>query len=197
MKFQDIYGIALKDSNWTIPQNFDACFDWKYDDSRKAMMGLYQKGKEYQWDATTRIDWSQELDPENPQQLPEEMLPIWDMPLYQKMSPKEKANIRLHQQAFGLSQFMQGEQGALVCAAKIVTQVPDMDAKFYASTQVIDEARHVAFGRLTLREYYPQLTQGERNEREEFLIDACWHMRDRFDNRELWEALDLPVDACM
>ena len=41
------------------------------------------------------------------------------------------------------SQFMQGEQGALICAAKIVTQVPDVDSKFYASTQVIDEARHV------------------------------------------------------
>lgn len=276
MKLQDIYGIALKDTTWTIPQNFDACFDWKYDDSRKAMMGLYQKGKEFQWDATTRIDWSQELDPENPQQLPEETLPIWDMPLYQKMSAKEKANVRLHAQAFGLSQFMQGEQGALICTAKIVTQVPDMDSKFYASTQVIDEARHVeaykmllqkfgvvypmtkplaelidqtlrdsrwdftylgmqvvieglalaafqqmrdnaqnplaaavnayvmqdesrhvAFGRLSLRDYYPKLTEKERNEREEFLIDACWHMRDRFDNRELWEALGLPVKACM
>ena len=60
-----------------------------------------------------------------------------------------------------------------------------------------DEARHVAFGRLSLRDYYPQLTESERNEREEFLIDACWHMRDRFDNRELWEALDLPVQDCM
>ena len=48
-----------------------------------------------------------------------------------------------------ISQFMQGEQGALICAAKIVTQVPDVDSKFYAATQVIDEARHVeAYKRL-------------------------------------------------
>ena len=59
------------------------------------------------------------------------------------MSRKEKANVRRHFQAWQISQFMQGEQGALICAAKIVTQVPDIDSKFYASTQVIDEARHV------------------------------------------------------
>ena len=36
-----------------------------------------------------------------------------------------------------------------------------------------DEARHVAFGRLALREYYPQLTDAERAEREEFVVEAC------------------------
>ena len=45
--------------------------------------------------------------------------------------------------AWQFSQFMHGEQGALVCTAKIVQTVPSMDAKFYAATQVIDEARHV------------------------------------------------------
>ena len=57
-----------------------------------------------------------------------------------------------------------------------------------------DESRHVAFGRLTLKEYYPHLTQKERDEREEFLVEACYHMRDRFEARELYEHLDLPVD---
>jgi hypothetical protein len=192
------------------------------------------------------------------------------------MSAKEKAKVRKHFQAWQLSQFMQGEQGALICAAKIVTQVPDIDSKFYASTQVIDEARHVeayrlllskfgvayeitpplkqlidqtlrdsrwdmtylgmqvvieglalaafqtnrdyaqnplaqqvnayvmqdesrhvAFGRLALRDYYPQLTQKERDEREEFLIEACYLMRDRFESREVWAALGLPVQECV
>ena len=57
-----------------------------------------------------------------------------------------------------------------------------------------DESRHVAFGRLTLKEYYPHLTQAERNEREEFLVEACYLMRDRFEARELYEHLGLPVD---
>jgi hypothetical protein len=56
-----------------------------------------------------------------------------------------------------------------------------------------DEARHVAFGRLALRDFYPQLSQGERAEREEFVVEACYHMRDRFNQKELWENLGLPV----
>ena len=56
-----------------------------------------------------------------------------------------------------------------------------------------DEARHVAFGRLALRDFYPQLSDGERAEREEFVVEACYHMRDRFNQKELWENLGLPV----
>ena len=46
-----------------------------------------------------------------------------------------------------------------------------------------DEARHVAFGRLALRDFYPQLSDAERDEREEFVVEACYHMRDRFDQK--------------
>jgi hypothetical protein len=60
-----------------------------------------------------------------------------------------------------------------------------------------DEARHVAFGRLALRDYYPQLTDAERAEREEFVVDACWHMRDRFNQLEVWQRLGLPVEECI
>jgi len=181
--------------------------------------------------------------------------------------------VRHHQQAQTLSQFMHGEQGALMAAARIVQTVPDLDAKFYAATQVMDEARHVeayarllneklgiaypitpglkalletvltdrrwdmtylgmqilieglalaafqrirdyaknrlaasvnayvmqdearhvAFGRLALRDFYPQLSEAERGEREAFVVEACYHMRDRFNQKELWENLGLPV----
>src|SRR5262249_41510097 len=60
-----------------------------------------------------------------------------------------------------------------------------------------DEARHVAFGRLSLREYYPQLSDAERDEREEFVVEACYQMRDRFNQREVWENLGLPVAECI
>jgi hypothetical protein len=59
-----------------------------------------------------------------------------------------------------------------------------------------DEARHVAFGRFTLRDYYPTLTQAERDEREEFAVEACYLMRDRFQAEEVWQRLGLPVDEC-
>ena len=60
-----------------------------------------------------------------------------------------------------------------------------------------DEARHVAFGRLALRDYYPQLTQAERDEREEFLVEACKLMRERFDAIELWQHLDVPIQEAV
>ena len=59
-----------------------------------------------------------------------------------------------------------------------------------------DEARHVAFGRFALRDYYPTHTQAERDEREEFAVEACYLMRDRFQAEEVWETLGLPVDEC-
>ncbi|HTX48451.1 MAG TPA: ferritin-like domain-containing protein [Caulobacteraceae bacterium] len=266
---------APEGSNWNVPQDFNVTFNWDYDEGRATMMGLYRKGVEMQWNAETRIDWSQELDEENPEQLPEEMLPICGMAEYERMPAKEKAKVRRHFQGWQISQFMQGEQGALICAAKIVTQVPDIDSKFYASTQVIDEARHVesykrllekfgvaypmtpplqelidqvlrdsrwdmtylgmqvvieglalaafqqirdhaqnplaaavnayvmqdesrhvAFGRLALRDYYPTLTQKERDEREQFLLEACYLMRDRFDSVEVWKTLGLNPERC-
>ena len=60
-----------------------------------------------------------------------------------------------------------------------------------------DEARHVAFGRIALRDYYPQLSDAERDEREEFVVEACYLMRDRFLSVEVWETLGLPVDECV
>ena len=56
---------------------------------------------------------------------------------------KEWIRFGIEQQNWMLSQFMHGEQGALLCTAKIVETVPWIDAKYYAATQVVDEARHV------------------------------------------------------
>jgi hypothetical protein len=60
-----------------------------------------------------------------------------------------------------------------------------------------DEARHVAFGRLALRDYYPELSDAERDEREGFVVEACYHMRDRFNQWEVWERLGLPAQECV
>ncbi|MED5221460.1 MAG: ferritin-like domain-containing protein, partial [Actinomycetota bacterium] len=54
----------------------------------------------------------------------------------------------VHSQCASLSQFLHGEQGALLCTARLVEAVPWIEAKYYGSTQVVDEARHVeAFAR--------------------------------------------------
>ncbi|HEX3699240.1 MAG TPA: ferritin-like domain-containing protein, partial [Phenylobacterium sp.] len=175
---KDLYAIEPEGSVWTVPQDFDVRFNWDYDDGRQTMMHLYRQGVEMQWNAETRIDWSQELDEDNPEQLPEQMLPISGMARYEAMSTKEKARVRRHFQAWQISQFMQGEQGALICAAKIVTQVPDVDSKFYASTQVIDEARHVESYKRLLAKFgvaYP-MTPPLQELIDQVLRDSRWDM---------------------
>jgi hypothetical protein len=57
-----------------------------------------------------------------------------------------------------------------------------------------DEARHVAFGRLALRDFYPQLSEAERAEREQFAVEALYFMRDRFNQADVWERSGLPVE---
>ena len=75
--------------------------------------------------------------------MPDEINPLFGSPWWDKMNDREHGEVRRHFEAWRFSQFMHGEQGALVCTAKIVQTVPDIDSKFYAATQVIDEARHV------------------------------------------------------
>jgi hypothetical protein len=277
MSTQSRYAMPLADLEWAIPGQLETTFEWEYEAGRDSLVRLYEKGKTLQWNATTRIDWSQDLDPENPQELPDEAISIHGSAVWERLTRRERANLRRHLQAWQLSQFLHGEQGALVCTAKIVQQVPSIDAKFYAATQVIDEARHVetysrllhekfelaypitptlkrllhdvlsdsrwdmtylgmqilieglalaafasirdqarnslaaavnayvmqdearhvAFGRLALRDYYPQLTDAERDEREEFAVEACYLMRDRFLSEEVWETVGLPVEECV
>jgi hypothetical protein len=60
-----------------------------------------------------------------------------------------------------------------------------------------DEARHVAFGRRALRDYYKELTEAERADREEFIVEGCYLMRNRFRAQEVWEQLGYDVDECM
>jgi hypothetical protein len=273
MTTQRIYALPVDVTQWTFDGATDLLFNWEYDDGSAPLLELYEKGKQQQWDASTRLDWSLELNPENPMELKDEAISIYGTDHWNKMNEKERSWLRLHLQANSISQFMHGEQGALIASAKIVGTVPDMNAKFYAATQVMDEARHVeaykrllhekfkvaypinkalqtlleqtltdrrwdmtylgmqvlieglalaafqsirdkagntlagavnayvmqdearhvSFGRLALREYYPHLSEAERDEREEFVVEALYFMRDRFNQSEVWERLGLPA----
>src|ERR1700722_3517889 len=247
MTTRDKYTDVPAPYSWEVPSAGDARFTWEYDDGRARLLSLYQKGKDKQGDAESRIDWSQDVDPMNPIELPDEFHPLFGSPMWDAADDARRAEMRQHFQAWQLSQFLHGEQGAMVCAAKIVEVVPDLDAKFYAATQTMDEARHVeafsrflqekvdvvypinkhltallddtlrdsrwdmpylgmqvlieglalaAFGRISLKDYYSSLTEVERGEREEFVVDACYLMRDRFRGEEVFETLGMDVQAC-
>ncbi|MEU5611748.1 diiron oxygenase [Streptomyces sparsogenes] len=126
-----------------------ACLNWDYGKRDSRVWSLYEKNKASQWNAATDIDWDHdvrfgsELTEENGARLAGfvvgEGSPV----------PRELlTRFRWEYQAWMCSQFLHGEQGALVTTARLVETVPDMDAKTYAASQVADEARHVeAFAR--------------------------------------------------
>jgi hypothetical protein len=263
---RDLYTEPPAQPGWDVPMAGDARLSWEYDDGRDRLLALYAKGKDKQWDAVRRIDWDLEVDPGNVLGLPDESMAIYGTRHWDRLGPANIAEMRRHSAAWQFSQFLHGEQGAMICAAKIVETVPDLDAKFYAATQTMDEARHaelysrflhekigllypingelqslladtlrdsrwdmpylgmqvlieglalaafgllrdattkplpkqilayvmqdearhVAFGRMALRDYYRQLTAAELAEREDFVIEGCYLMRDRLRGDEIW-----------
>lgn len=102
---------------------------------------LYNRAKENQWNAAD-LAWDTPIDPSNPIIAPEHSSYAM-MPFFQKLSADQQATFSAHSTAQMLSQFLHGEQGALLTAATVAHGVPDMKAKYYAATQTIDEARHV------------------------------------------------------
>src|SRR4029077_14275119 len=134
--------------SWGVPAVGTTIFDFDYTNGREQLLRLYDKGTRRQWVASDRIDWSLDINVENPLGVPDESLMLADTPCWQTMNDREKGEVRHHQIAWQFSQFLHGEQGGLMCASKIVNTVPTIDAKFFAATQVSDEARHVeVFGR--------------------------------------------------
>jgi hypothetical protein len=272
------YTLPVEQTEWRVPDSSGVTvFNWNYDNGREKLLNLYEKGKNKQWNANVRLDWSSEIDLTNPMGFPDTFVSIYGSDEWNKLDDKHKGEVRHHIDAWRFSQFLHGEQGALICTAKIVQTVPDIDSKFYAATQVFDEARHVevysrylneklglsypinpylkqllnqaitdsrwdmtylamqviieglalaafgtmrdlgteplgkainayvmedearhvAFGRLALCDYYPELSEKERDEREEFAVDACYLMRDRFMAEEIWDRMGMNVEACV
>src|SRR5215218_3560996 len=266
-----------------VKDNADAIFTWDYEKgARPALNKLYEKAKTSQWNGETDLPWDTVVDVE--QTVLNDFLQnngtgtgmsdfdVTGTP-FEKWSDAQWLELGVESNNWTLSQFMHGEQGALVCTAKIVETVPWIDAKYYAATQVMDEARHVevfakyldtkltghypinahlkmllddiindsrwdmtylgmqimveglalaafgfmhqmttepllkkllryvmsdearhvAFGVLSLQEFYKELSGPEIRERQEFAFEAAVRMRDRFLQQEVWERMGVPV----
>ena len=263
----------------SVKDNADAIFTWDYERSRPKLGRLYEKAKTSMWNGETDLPWETPVDQQavvlaNAAQFggPGAGFDVAGTP-FEKWGDKEWIEVGVQSQNWTLSQFLHGEQGALVCTAKIVESVPWIDAKYYAATQVMDEARHVevfakyldtklsghypinahlrmllddivadsrwdmtylgmqimveglalaafgfihalttepllkqllryvmadearhvAFGVLSLQEYYEGLSNTELRERQEFAFEAAVRMRDRFLQQEVWDRMGLPV----
>ncbi|MGQ0617925.1 MAG: ferritin-like domain-containing protein [Acidimicrobiia bacterium] len=281
-----ILAISNKDLDETehaVKDEAAAIFTWDYEKgARPALNRLYEKAKTSMWNAQTDLPWELDVDQEKETIASNMNSPafyVGAQPGVLIGTPFEKFNERnwielgIESQNWTLSQFMHGEQGALMCTAKIVETVPWVDAKYYAATQVMDEARHVevfakyldeklsghypinahlrmllddiiadsrwdmtylgmqimveglalaafgfihtistepllkqllryvmsdearhvAFGVLSLKEYYAELSDAEMKERQEFAWEAAVRMRDRFLQQEVWDRMGLDV----
>ena len=255
-----------------VKNDADTIFTWDYSLARPQLRKLYEKAKVGQWNATTDIPWDTDVDIEKSIAADQEILgngidPAWYAGTkLEKWGDKEWLEFGIQGRKWMLSQFLHGEQGALICTAKITETVPWYDAKLYASTQVVDEARHVevfaryldeklgggypinahlemllddiindsrwdftylgmqimveglalaafgylhqltnepllkqllryvmsdearhvAFGVLSLKEVYDGMSDAEIKERQEFAYEASIRMRDRFLQQEVW-----------
>jgi hypothetical protein len=250
----------------TILTSFDTSYAWNYGCVKDGLRDLYEKAKREQWNGTQQLAWATDVDPES-DIIPAAFNPLQDWAPFKKLSEKQVRHFKHAQLAWSLSQFMHGEQGALITASQLVGAVPWIDAKYYASTQTMDEARHVevfsrylreklewewpindnlkslldmilldsrwdmkylgmqilveglamaafgnmyqmareplvkelvhyvmrdesrhvAFGVLSLKGYYDDMSPSERKDREDFTIEACRLMRDRLVGEDVLE----------
>jgi hypothetical protein len=154
-------------------------FVWDYERTRGQLVTLYNKAMGSQWNSVTDLDWATPVDPEevvasSPQ--PNGIVALARLAAEDPDSPirswgeDEFRRLGVESMTATLSQFMHGEQGAMMVAAKIVETVPWIDARYYAATQTMDEARHTeVFAK------YIDLKMGEAYPMGEFLeqqIDA-------------------------
>jgi hypothetical protein len=122
----------------------DAVFNWSYDSEIEELRALYVKGLDLQWIAERELPWEQEIDREAfAASFTMGGLPIQETRFWQTLAPDKRWEVARRGAAFTLSNFLHGEQGALMVASQLVNAVPHMDGKFYAATQTLDEARHV------------------------------------------------------
>ncbi|HMS48664.1 ferritin-like domain-containing protein [Candidatus Microthrix sp.] len=281
---------AYDDDGWAddvgraVELNADALFTWDYERTRPALSKLYEKAKTSQWNGATDLDWSIDVDPEHVA----ENLMKFSMERFKMLqgvsgSPfknfglNEWTQVGVEMQRFQLSQFLHGEQGALMVAGYVTATTPWIDAKYYAATQTVDEARHVevfarylheklggdypmnpnlgalitdtlsdsrwdltylgmqimveglalaafgamhhttsepllkrllryvmsdearhvAFGVLTLREYYEGLSDAELRERQEFTFESAERLRNRFFMVDVWERMGVDPRAVL
>src|SRR4029077_13904779 len=138
-----------------VSETSETVFNWDYALDREALVNLYEKGKRMQWNASTDVDWSISVDPEEfPEFFPPEAFNTMLNPP-RKLDLAELKRMRVHQLGWMLSQFLHGEQGALLATAQLLTTGPWTEAKCYAASQVADEARHVEVYRRYLTEKLP------------------------------------------
>jgi hypothetical protein len=117
-------------------------YNWDYRIQDDRIRKLYELGKELNWNVENDIDWSKPVTRLSPEQR-DAVVPFKGYAPYDALSEEEKSEFAEHMNAWSLSQFLHGEQGALLVASQLTSCAPTLNAKLYAASQTFDEARHV------------------------------------------------------
>jgi P-aminobenzoate N-oxygenase AurF len=160
-----------------IPQSLS--YNWEYDSPRQRLARLYENAKRDQWNASERLDWSIDVDPEKGL-IPDAAIGIFGTDIWASLDAKQIERLRHEFVTWQLCQFLHGEQGALLATAQIVDAVPWYDAKQYGATQVMDEARHVEVYRRFIQEKLGNeydVNSELKKLLDQILVDSRWDMK--------------------
>ncbi len=124
-----------------VSYQLDTLWDFDYEPTHQELESLYETAKKNQWNGSTAIDWSRPIGKEGP--VLNVHMAFQGTDFFPRLTDEERNEVEIRVSAWRLSQFLHGEQGALLVASQLVNPVPELDCKLYASTQVVDEGRHV------------------------------------------------------
>jgi para-aminobenzoate N-oxygenase AurF len=124
-----------------VTYQLETLWDYDYVPTHDELATLYETAKKNQWNGSVAIDWDRPVGTEGP--VLNVQMAFMGTDFFPKLTAEERKEVEIRVSAWRLSQFLHGEQGALVVCGQLVNSIPELDAKLYASTQVVDEGRHV------------------------------------------------------
>jgi len=142
IEFVDEQEVERLRSRLDVPVPFELHWTWEYASEVAELRALYEKGKVAQWNAERDIDWSVPCASDAWIVAPEASL----LAQVAKLMGRDEATQRraaFDEITYLLSQLLHGEQAALQLCGQLTNACEKMDEKWYAASQVVDEARHV------------------------------------------------------
>ncbi len=134
---------GVEKNNLTIIDSFiKTIWVHSYESEIKKLSDLYEKAKNEQWNASTDVDWSIDVDLEK-MALTSFLPPLLFQEVWNELDQKKRIELATAEVSWIMSQILHGEQGALLVASQLIPSAPMYDEKITAATQVMDEARHV------------------------------------------------------
>ena len=155
-------------------------YNWDYTIADNRIKKLYELGKELNWNGSIDLQWDYTHPADEKLVEPDEQLPHETLEAYENLTDEEKILFDRQSTAELMSQFLHGEQGALLVASQLASCAPTYNAKLYAASQTFDEARHVEVFNRYLQEkigiHYP-INPALKTLLDKILTDERWDLK--------------------